>query len=629
MHSIFIQHAGPTWELVTMCGVAGAFLFRETQDWHVIENSVHRMCDHIQARGPDSFGFHSDSEAGLSLGHRRLSILDLEPRANQPMHSDDGRYVIVFNGEIYNFRDLRHELERDGEVFRTQSDTEVLLKLYAHEGERMLKRLRGMYAIAIWDGHARTVFLARDPYGIKPLYISRSKDGWLFASQVKALLASGLVSYDADPLGQAGFWLMGSVPEPHTWFRDISALPAGSWCRIRSDGQFDGPNKYWDIGDSWRNAPECHLTPDEAQEMVSAAVAESVRQHLVSDVPVGVFLSGGIDSGSLAGLIKDAGTSGIQGITIAFNEFEGRHENETPVAAEIARSYGIQHHVRTVTRQEFEADLPRILLAMDQPSIDGINTWYASKAVAELGLKVVISGIGGDELFYGYPSFHQLPSLVTKWNRLSGIPGASTVANLALALLARRSGNQRWRWLTRQAGNPYGAYWLRRGLFSPDELPELMGEELSLAALKNLNPGSLLEQMVGALPADTMAAVGQIESMAYLRNQLLRDSDWASMDHSVELRTPLVDAWLLRDLMPALRSFGRLKGKHMLAASPAMPLGQDIVGRVKTGFGIPMGAWMSDALGGTDAVSAKSAATQDGTDSKCWAKALSKSVYAR
>jgi asparagine synthase (glutamine-hydrolysing) len=612
-----------------MCGLAGAFLFRATQDWYVIENSVHRMCDHIQARGPDAFGFHSDSEAGLSLGHRRLSILDLEPRANQPMHSDDGRYVIVFNGEIYNFRDLRRELERDGEIFRTQSDTEVLLKLYAHEGECMLKRLRGMYAIAIWDGHSRTVFLARDPYGIKPLYISRSKDGWLFASQVKALLASGLVSYDADPLGQAGFWLMGSVPEPHTWFRDISALPAGSWCRIRSDDQLDGPHKYWDIGDSWRNAPECHLTPDEAQEMVSTAVAESVRQHLVSDVPVGVFLSGGIDSGSLAGLIKDAGISGIQGITIAFNEFEGRHENETPVAAEIARSYGIRHHVRTVTRQEFEADLPRILLAMDQPSIDGINTWYASKAVAELGLKVVISGIGGDELFYGYPSFHQLPSLVTQWNRLSGIPGASTVANLALALLARRSGNQRWRWLTRQAGNPYGAYWLRRGLFSPDELPELMGEELSSVALKNLNPGSLLEQMVGALPADTMAAVGQIESMAYLRNQLLRDSDWASMDHSVELRTPLVDAWLLRDLMPALRSFGRLKGKHMLAASPSMPLGQDIVGRVKTGFGIPMGAWMSDALGGTNAVSAKSAATQDGPDSKRWAKALSQLVYER
>lgn len=612
-----------------MCGFAGAFLFRETKvDRCAIEDVVHQMCDHMQTRGPDAFGYWSDTEAGLILGHRRLSILDLESRANQPMHSDSDRYVIVFNGEIYNFRDLRRELERAGEVFRTESDTEVLLRLYAREGEGMLSRLRGMFAIAIWDKKSRTLFLARDPYGIKPLYIARSKDGWLFASQVKALLASNLVSHDPDPVGQAGFWLMGNVPEPHTWFRDISALPAGSWCHIKADGQFIGPHMYWDIGDSWRDAPECNLALDEVQEIVRAAVSESVRHHLVSDVPVGVFLSGGIDSGSLAGLINDFGATGLKGITVAFNEFHGRHENEVPVAAEIARSYGIQHHVRTVTKQEFEADLPRILLAMDQPSIDGINTWYASKAVAELGLKVVISGVGGDELFYGYPSFRQIPKLVSGWNRVSQIPGVNTIANIALDLHAYRSGNSRWRWLTRQAVSLYGAYWLRRGLFSPDDLPKLMGESYSLEILQNLTPGVLIEKMAGALPADAMAAVGQIESMAYLRNQLLRDSDWASMDHSVELRTPLVDAWLLRDLMPVLSSFGRLNGKRMLSNCPAKPLSQSIVGRVKTGFGIPLGAWISDAAE-KGVISANRVATQGGSDSKCWAKSLSKAIYAK
>ena len=609
-----------------MCGLAGAFQFRGTQNFSIIEGVVRRMCDRMRVRGPDAVGYWSDAEAGFSLGHRRLSILDLDSRANQPMQSADGRYVIVFNGEIYNFRDLRRELGRDGEIFRTQSDTEVLLRLYDREGEGMLPRLRGMFSFAIWDRQARSVFMARDPYGIKPLYISRTKDSWLFASQVKALLASGLVSHDGAPLGQAGFWLLGSVPEPHTWFRDISALPAGSWCRITDEGQLVGPHKYWDIGDSWRDAPECRLPPGEVQKMVRAAVTESVRQHLVSDVPVGVFLSGGIDSGSLAGLIKDNGASGMQGITIAFNEFQGKHENEAPVAAEIARSYGIRHHVRTITRQEFEADLPRILSAMDQPSIDGINTWYASKAVAELGLKVVISGVGGDELFHGYPSFHQLPALVSRWKRLSGIPWVSPVMNMLLALRARRSGNPRWRWLTRQAGSLYGAYWLRRGLYVPDELPELMGEKSPQDTLQNLNPGSLVAAMVGALPHDAMAAVGQLESMAYLRNQLLRDSDWASMDHSVELRTPLVDAWLLRDLMPVLRSFDRLTGKHMLAASPATPLSQSIVGRSKTGFGIPLGAWMDGALG-ID-IPARSAATQGGGDSRRWALAISKAVYA-
>ena len=581
----------------------------------------------MQARGPDAVGYWNDAEVGLSLGHRRLSILDLDPRANQPMHSDDGRYVIVFNGEIYNFRDLRRALERDGEVFRTQSDTEVLLRLYARDGEGMLSRIRGMFAFAIWDRQTRAVFLARDPYGIKPLYLGRCKDGWLFASQVKALLASRLVSTDHDPTGQAGFWLLGSVPEPRTWFRDISALPAGSWCRITAEGQFAGPFKYWDIGDSWRNAPECHAKPGEVLEMLRSAVSESVRLHLVSDVPVGVFLSGGIDSGSLAGLIKDAGASGLQGVTIAFNEFEGRHENEAPVAAEIARNYGIRHHVRTITRQEFEADLPHIFSSMDQPSIDGINTWYASKAAVELGLKVVISGVGGDELFYGYSSFHQLPRLVAGWRRLSHIPGAHTMVNMALEQLARRTGNPRWRWFARLAGSMYGAYWLRRGLFSPDELPELMGDDWSSELMSNSDPKILLEKMVGSLHSDPMAAVGQLESMAYLRNQLLRDSDWASMAHSLELRTPLVDAWLLREMMPVLRSFGRLNGKRMLAASPTTPLRRRIVERAKTGFGIPLGAWMSSVLGEAGTLT-RSVANQGGTESRRLASVLSKAVYA-
>ncbi len=609
-----------------MCGFAGVFFSPISPSRVKASVIVCGMCDRMQKRGPDAFGYWDDSETGLSLGHRRLSILDLDPRANQPMQSPDGRYVLVFNGEIYNFRDLRRELERDGEVFRTQSDTEVLIKLFAREGESMLSRLRGMFAMAIWDKQTRSLFLARDPYGIKPLYISRSKSGWLFASQVKALLASGLVSHDADPVGRASFWFLGSVPEPHTWFRDISALPAGSWCRIVDDGQLLGPHKYWDIADAWRNAPDCRLTVGEVQEIVRAAVSESVRQHLVSDVPVGVFLSGGIDSGSLAGLIKDSGASDMQGITIAFDEFKGTHENEAPVAAEIARAYGIRHHVRTVTRQEFEADLPRILSAMDQPSIDGINTWYASKAVAELGLKVVISGVGGDELFYGYPSFRQLPALVSRWNKVACIPGVRPMADLVLGRWARRTGNARWRWLTREAGSLYGAYWLRRGLFAPDELADLMGAELASEALREMDPASLVESLVGNLPADSMAAVGQIESMAYLRNQLLRDSDWASMAHSVELRTPLVDAWLLRDLAPVMRAFGRLKGKQMLAGSPATPLSPNIVGRAKTGFGIPLGAWMGGVFGMD--MPMKSVATQGGGDSRRWALAVSKAVYA-
>lgn len=585
------------------------------------------MCDSMQARGPDAVGYWSDLQAGLSFGHRRLSIIDLDTRANQPMSSDDGRHVIVFNGEIYNFRELRRSLEGRGEIFGTQSDTEVLLKLYRYEGEAMLSRLCGMFALAIWDRQTRSVFMARDPYGIKPLYMARCRQGWLFASQVKALLASGLVDCTPDPMGQMGFWLLGSVPEPRTWFRDISSLPSGTWCRLAHDGTRIGPHSYWDIGDLWRNAPECRATAAEAQEVVRTAVAKSVKRHLVADVPVGVFLSGGIDSGSLAGLMKDCYAASIQGVTIAFDEFKGKHEDEVPAASAIARKYGIHHHVRTITREEFETDLPKILSSMDQPSIDGINIWYASKAVAELGLKVVISGVGGDELFYGYPSFRQLPKLVSRWRMLDGIPGVRPLADISLAQLARRSGNERWRWLTRQADSLYGAYWLRRGLFTPDELPGLMGPELVVEALRELDPASLVESLAGNLPTDGMAAVGQIESMAYLRNQLLRDSDWASMAHSVELRTPLVDAWLLRDVMPVLRSFGRLNGKALLAASPALSLSDEITHRVKTGFGVPLGVWRQEDVT-VQASAISSAPTQSGRDSRRWAQAIAKAIYA-
>jgi asparagine synthase (glutamine-hydrolysing) len=313
-------------------------------------------------------------------------------------------------------------------------------------------------------------------------------------------------------------------------------------------------------------------------------------------------------------------------VTIAFKEFKGKHEDEVPVASAIARQYGINHHVRTVTQQEFETDLPKIFSSMDQPSIDGINTWFASKAVAELGLKVVMSGVGGDELFYGYSSFKQLPKLVSRWQILARIPGMRNVANLALAKMAHRSGNMRWRWLTRQANSLYGAYWLSRGLFSPDELMALMGIETAGETLKDMDPSSLMESMVGKLPIDPMAAVGQLESMLYLRNQLLSDSDWASMAHGVELRTPLVDAWLLRDLMPVLRSFDRLKGKSLLARSPVIPLSEDIINRPKTGFGVPLGIWKQESMA-VEEVATRTSVTQGGVDSRKWAQTVTKAVY--
>ena len=308
-----------------MCGFA-AVLMKAAR--HVPDGALNNALERMRRRGPDGKGLWQD--AGVALGHRRLAILDLDARAVQPMQSPCGRYVIAFNGEIYNFRGLRRELESRGVCFTTNSDTEVLLALFSAEGAAMLPRLHGMFAFVIWDRVSRRAFVARDPYGIKPLYLAETDQGVLVGSQVKALLATGLVSREPSALGQVGFWMIGSVPEPHTWFREIRALPAGH-CAWIEDGRISRQWRWRDIGEAWREAGEGERVPSgEITESVRAALRESVQRHLVSDVPVGVFLSGGIDSGTLAGLMSELGTGQLEGITLAYDEFSGRAEDEAP-----------------------------------------------------------------------------------------------------------------------------------------------------------------------------------------------------------------------------------------------------------------------------------------------------------
>lgn len=574
-----------------MCGLIAAFTQSPIPDVPM-RNALERMV----RRGPDDEGqWH---ERGVFLGHRRLAIVDLDPRAAQPMHSACGRYVIAFNGEIYNFRALRHALEARGKVFRTTSDTEVILALFAEQGETMLPQLHGMFAFVIWDRAAERAFAARDPYGIKPLYVATTPDGVMLASQVKALLATGLISRDPNPVGQAGFWMLGSVPEPHTWFRDIQAVRAGHCMWIERGGAVSA-RSWHDIGDAWRLAPPCAASAQEVREQVRAALCESVARHLVADVPVGVFLSGGIDSGTLAGLMVEAGARDLEGITVAYDEFAGRHEDEAPAAAEIAAHYGIGHYVRRVTRDEFLADLPRILDAIDQPTIDGINTWYASKAVAERGLKVVVSGVGGDELFMGYRTFRQLPRVVAWWRRLSGLPGAMPLARILAGVQAGRSGNSRWRHAPEWARTMECAWWLRRSVCGPEDALALMDTGVDLDLIREFDAATWMNAMTGRLARSPALAVAQMESMIYLRNQLLRDSDWSSMDHGVELRAPLVDAQLLLNVQSLLSRFAAFPNKSLLAVAPVKPLPSDIVMRRKTGFGIPVRRWLleSGAIG--------------------------------
>lgn len=562
-----------------MCGIAGLYAYNEaspTPDPRELDKFSERMA----SRGPDGVGQWRSPERRAMLAHRRLSIIDLSERGAQPMSSADGDYTVTFNGEIYNYPQLRSALEAKGRVFRSDSDTEVLLHLYAEKGQEMLNDLRGMFAFAIWDAPRQGLFLARDGYGIKPLYYATEGGTLRFASQVQALLAGGAISREIDNAGLAGFYLFGSIPEPVTLYRSIRALPAGHsmWLDRRGVGE---PKPWFNLARALKQRQPATTTAE--------ALRASVSAHLIADVPVGAFLSAGIDSTALVGLMRDAGQQEIRTVTLGFEEFRGTLDDEAPLAEMAAKHYATRHVTRYIGREEFHRDLPRIFDAMDQPTIDGLNTWLVSKATTEQGLKVAISGLGGDELFGGYPAFADIPRWVGLFSKIP----------TPLARLGRQLGEQLQRLpgvdinpkilaLPEYARDYAGAWLVRRGLFMPWELPRLMGKEQAREGLTQLDPLGVIANALIPDPEQPFERVAAMESGLYMRNQLLRDTDWASMAHSLEVRVPLVDTTLLAQVKP------RHAGKQPLAAAPTRPLPSEIANRAKTGFRTPIHQWMDD-----------------------------------
>jgi asparagine synthase (glutamine-hydrolysing) len=570
-----------------MCGIAAVFAYGEAAA-AVDAAEIEAITEWMRPRGPDAGGTWISPDRRVALGSRRLAIIDLTAEGTQPMTDVQGELRIVFNGEIYNYRELRARLERLGARFHSTTDTEVLLQLYRHDGASMGELLRGMFAFAIWDPRQRRMFVARDPYGIKPLYVSNDGQTFRAASTVKALLAGGRISRERDPAGAAGFWLMGSVPEPHTIFRDIRAVEAGTSFFVDAAGVGE-IRRYHSIAATLRRGLEDNASSRlvDARILVRELVTDSLRHHLISDVPVGAFLSAGIDSSALVALATEATGQAPRTVTLQFEEFRGSDSDEAPLAARFARHIGSDHVTRPVGRDEFLADLPAIFNAMDQPTIDGTNTWFVSKASAERGLKVAISGLGGDELFGSYPSFRDLPRIV-----------AAARLPFAAAAASRLAKNPKAAQLARYGSNWPGAYLLKRGLFLPDDLPALMGAD---AAEEGLSRLAMLERIGSAIdpdPGTPFARVAALEASLYMRNQLLRDTDWSSMAHSLEVRTPLVDAALLRQIAPLLL-VEKARCKQHFAASPRSPLPSWLSARKKSGFGVPLAAWMQLPPDGT------------------------------
>lgn len=641
-----------------MCGIFGVINFSGQP---VDKEKILSARDVLAHRGPDDAGvYFSNSGRGqgegnigsinqsystvkessisqshhlssVALAHRRLSIIDLSPSAHQPMVTDDGRYVIVFNGEIYNFEELREEVgsrqSAVGNKFKTNSDTEVILKLFELEGPECLKRLRGMFAFAIWDDKEKKLFAARDRFGIKPFYYLHNGTEFIFSSELKSIkhYKNGLTT---SMEGIDAFLRTGSVPAPLTIYEETKALMPGHWleCKMGEEGWKMGDVRcktYWSFFDLLNN-PVIPAKPgirrdnnygfrtrrndsplkydDEAKKIIRNSLLDTINAHMVSDVEVGAFLSGGIDSTSIVSLMRQIGHKKIKTISVTFPGFVHDEAEYSNVAAQM---FETDHHEYRLQEHEIIDELDKIIGMMDQPTIDGINTYFVSKAAASFGLKVVLSGLGGDELFGGYPSFYNIP----RYQRIKNIPFAKLAMKAAIPFVKNRLPAKALRYM-KQPDRNNAEYILVRGLFTDDELNELGWVQPFPHPFEEIDsrqagmtgdraPSSLQSPeanignpAAGISPLNPLQHVSYLESTLYMRNQLLRDSDIFGMAHSIELRVPFVDHHLYGTVLPYLHSsYDRNESKRMLVNAVG-DLPKEISGRMKMGFTFPFDVWM-------------------------------------
>lgn len=571
-----------------MCGVAGAFAFGPGAE-PITGDIVLRLNDLQRRRGPDGAGLWSSGDNCVVLGHRRLAIIDTGSSGAQPMSDATGRWVISFNGEIYNYRTLRQELERLGRVFRSNSDTEVLINAIAQWGEAALRKLRGMYAFALWDSFERELWLARDPYGIKPLYVAAKEGTIWFASQARSLARSAPVDTRRDAAALTGFYLWGHVPEPFSWWAGVRMFPPGHVQRVRAGQSSTSPVAFARVEDGYLSRAAKPLAAGELR----ALMLDSVRHHMVSDVPVGVFLSGGIDSNVIAALAAELGTE-LRTVTLAFEEYAGTSEDEAPLAEAAAKLLRSEHVTVRIGRREFESLFDDFLGCMDQPTIDGLNTYLISRAAAQQGLKVALSGLGGDELFGGYPSFRQIPMLLKwarpiSWSKSLGSAVESLIRAMPLPGLPPKTAG-----LLSHSADVASAYLLRRSLHLENELDALLDESWLKEGLERLSTIKAINGTISALRTAGVSVYGQIgalESCWYMRNQLLRDTDWASMAHGLEVRVPFVDMNVLDRLGPAIASPSPPDKQDLAHCAQRLP--SAVLSRAKTGFTTPVREWIA------------------------------------
>ena len=560
-----------------MCGIAGICVL-DSVEASEVEAALKRMVTALRHRGPDDEGARLVStrcvaDGIVGLANTRLAILDLSPAGHQPMPDPETGNWIVFNGEIYNHRDVRCEIGGRAGRWRSTTDTETVLRAYSLWGVDCLEHLQGMFALAIWDATRSALWCARDRLGIKPFYYYANADKVVFASEVRAVVASGWVPAKLDLNGLAGYVRYGAVPEPYTLIEGVQSLPAGHWMRIRQ-------SRVEEVQAYWKPCAERSTQPSESvADVVRGDLEWSASEHVLSDVPVACFLSGGIDSSIVTGFAAKKLGAQLHTFTLGFHQPE---VDESAYAQAVAEKHGTTHHLIRLSHDEVAAQVPDAVRAMDLPTVDGLNTYIISKAVADNGYKVVLSGLGGDELFGGYSSFARA-AWCERWAaHLGRVPrswrvrwaGGGNRGSRAAELLEKQATLEQ-------------RYACLRSLWSRQELIE-MGIDWTPELARDGGPEG----------APLASRVSVLELTGYMRSMLLRDSDVLSMAHGLELRVPFLDHELVDDCLKygtATRNGAHAPKEWLLkAAGDLLPRG--ISRRAKQGFTLPMADWMRQPL---------------------------------
>lgn len=561
-----------------MCGIAGGL-----GDLRGVDTAA--MLTALAHRGPDDEGEWSAElgDAGrLWFGHRRLAIQDLSPAGHQPMHGHDGRRSIVFNGEIYNFKSLREALDAEGERFTSGSDTEVILAAFARWGVDAITRFRGMFAFALWDHETRTLTLARDRLGEKPLYYTRVGGRFLFASEVRALLASEAVPREFDDEGLDAWLTFGGCVDPYTLVDGVRALGAGEVMTVTRDGQ--SVKRYWSLAE----LPSSRvLDRAEAARGVRERLETSLRRCMVADVPVALLLSGGIDSSTNVALLASQGWKDLRTFSVTFGGVDAKH-SEAPYAEMVAKRFGTQHQQFCVGLDEAKSLVPKAVASFDLPSQDGVNTWLVCEAIRRAGIKVAVSGQGSDELFLGYPTRRHFPWFFA----------AQRFMPRALRALVDRVGSRvplahdsAWEKAVEGAFGPGGvraAYLAEHSVYSGRAIDRLRGSSRP-------HPSRFVDDMGGGHPLDRLS---RLEVTHYLKNTLLRDGDAMSMSHAIEVRAPFVDSDLVEYVLSvdASAKVERARNKPLLLDAAGDDLPRAVWDRPKQGFGLPYDRWLREGL---------------------------------